>query len=386
MSRPKDDDPDMFRIIVATDVHLGYMEKDPARGNDSLVSFEEILEIASKNNADFVLLGGDLFHENKPSRRTLHGCMALLRKYCMGNKPIQYEFLSDQSVNFDHCQFPTLNYDDPNLNVSMPVLSIHGNHDDPTGQGNLCSLDILHTAGLVNYFGKTSNLEKIQLSPLLFQKGNTKVCLYGLGSVRDERLHRMFVHKNVTMLRPKENQEDWFNMFVVHQNRSKHSATNYIPEQFLDDFLDLIIWGHEHECRIDPEWNGVQNFYVSQPGSSVATSLSEGETVKKHIGLLQIKGKDFMMKKIPLETVRPFYMEDIVLGETTLNPDDHNVSKQMEAFCTEKVETLLDKAGKGRKFILCLKYDPNPIIDSATERYFVSLSVCINFALHIVCI
>ena len=51
---------------------------------------------------DFILLGGDLFHENKPSRKTLHATMALFRKYCMGDKPCQLEFLSDQSVNFSN--------------------------------------------------------------------------------------------------------------------------------------------------------------------------------------------------------------------------------------------------------------------------------------------
>ncbi|KAL0173805.1 hypothetical protein M9458_029773, partial [Cirrhinus mrigala] len=54
---------------------------------------------------------------------------------------------------------------------------------------------------------------------------------------------------------------------------SKHGATNYIPEQFLDDFLDLVVWGHEHECKIAPVRNEQQLFYVTQPGSSVVTSL-----------------------------------------------------------------------------------------------------------------
>lgn len=342
--QPTQDSDDILKIIVATDIHLGYAEKDGIRGNDSLVAFEEILENAKKHDVDFILLGGDLFHENKPPRRIMHGCISLLRKYCMGDKPVQFEYLSDQSKDFNHCQFPYLNYEDPNLNISIPVFSIHGNHDDPTGQGNLCTLDVLHTSGFVNYFGKHTSLEKIEMSPLLLQKGSTKLAMYGLGSIRDERLHRMFLKKTVSMLRPRENQDEWFNMFVIHQNRSKHTMTNYIPEQFLDDFIDLVIWGHEHECRIEPEWNSVQNFYVSQPGSSVATSLSEGETVKKHIGLLQVKGKNFKMTKIPLETVRQFYMEDIVLGDTSLNPHDHNIAKKVEAFCSEKVETLLEKA------------------------------------------
>lgn len=339
------DDANTLRILLATDIHLGYAERDPVRGNDSLVAFEEILENAQKYNVDFVLLGGDLFHENKPSRRIMHGCLSLLRKYCMGDKPIQFEFLSDESVNFGHCQFPTLNYEDPNFNISIPVFSIHGNHDDPTGSGNLCSLDIIHSAGLINYFGKTTSLEKIQLSPLLLQKGSTKLALYGLGSVRDERLHRMFVKKDVTMLRPREDKDDWFNLLLLHQNRAKHSTTNYIPEQFLDDFLDLVFWGHEHECRIIPEWNGVQNFFVTQPGSSIATSLSEGETKQKHIGLLMVRGKDFKIKPIALQTVRQFYMEDIVLTDTSINPDDHSAMKKVEAFCRTKVEKMLEKAG-----------------------------------------
>ncbi|XP_045212304.2 double-strand break repair protein MRE11-like isoform X2 [Mercenaria mercenaria] len=341
-----EEEENILKILIATDNHLGYAEKDPVRGNDSLVTFEEILENARKHDVDFVLLGGDLYHENKPSRKTLHGSMALLRNYCLGDKPVQFEFLSDQSKNFEHCEFPVLNYEDPNLNISIPVFSIHGNHDDPTGQGNLCSLDLLHSAGYVNYFGKTTSLDKIQVSPLLFQKGNTKLAMYGLGAIRDERLHRMFLHENVTMLRPKEDKDKWFNLFVIHQNRSKHGQTNHIPEQFLDDFLDLILWGHEHECRIEKERSETQNFHVTQPGSSIATSLSASETALKYCGVLEIKEKDFSIQKIRLETVRQFYMEDVILRETNLDPDDHDITKKMEAFCQQKVESLLEKAAR----------------------------------------
>ena len=31
--------------------------------------------------------------------------------------------------------FPAVNYEDPNLNIGIPVFSIHGNHDDPQGAG-----------------------------------------------------------------------------------------------------------------------------------------------------------------------------------------------------------------------------------------------------------
>ena len=66
------------------------------------------------------------------------------------------------------------------------IFSIHGNHDDPCGLGGFCSLDNLHTAGLINYFGRQNSLKEIVVSPLLFQKGETKLALYGMSSVKDE--------------------------------------------------------------------------------------------------------------------------------------------------------------------------------------------------------
>ncbi|KAB0370721.1 hypothetical protein FD755_017130, partial [Muntiacus reevesi] len=344
------DDENTFKILVATDIHLGFMEKDAVRGNDTFVTLDEILRLAQENDVDFILLGGDLFHENKPSRKTLHTCLELLRKYCMGDRPVQFEILSDQSVNFGFSKFPWVNYQDGNLNISIPVFSIHGNHDDPTGADALCALDILSCAGFVNHFGRSMSVEKIDISPVLLQKGSTKIALYGLGSIPDERLYRMFVNKKVTMLRPKEDENSWFNLFVIHQNRSKHGSTNFIPEQFLDDFIDLVIWGHEHECKIAPTKNEQQLFYVSQPGSSVVTSLSPGEAVKKHIGLLRIKGRKMNMQKIPLRTVRQFFMDDVVLADhpDIFNPDNPKVTQVIQNFCLEKVEEMLENAERER--------------------------------------
>ncbi|KAM4859227.1 double-strand break repair protein MRE11 [Thomomys bottae] len=344
------DDENTFKILVATDIHLGFMEKDAVRGHDTFVTLDEILRLAQENEVDFILLGGDLFHENKPSRKTLHTCLELLRKYCMGDRPVQFEIISDQSVNFGFSKFPWVNYQDGNLNISIPVFSIHGNHDDPTGADALCALDILSCAGFVNHFGRSMSVEKIDINPVLLQKGSTKIALYGLGSIPDERLYRMFVNKKVTMLRPKEDENSWFNLFVIHQNRSKHGSTNFIPEQFLDDFIDLIIWGHEHECKIAPTKNEQQLFYVSQPGSSVVTSLSPGEAVKKHVGLLRIKGRKMNMQKIPLHTVRQFFMEDIILANhpDIFNPDNPKVTQAIQSFCLEKIEEMLESAERER--------------------------------------
>ncbi|ORZ34906.1 Metallo-dependent phosphatase-like protein [Catenaria anguillulae PL171] len=305
---------DVIKILLATDNHLGFAERDPVRGNDSLRTFEEILQIANEKEVDMILLGGDLFHDSKPTVKTIHGTMNLLRKYCMGDRPCYLEYLSEGTTNFAH-QFNTVNYMDPNYNVGIPVFSIHGNHDDPTGDASLASLDLLSVSGLVNYFGRQTQVDDITISPVLLRKGQTMLSLYGLGNVRDERLHRTFLRKKVNLLRPHEFHDDWFNLMVVHQNRVPHGKTNYLPETFLDPFLHLVLWGHEHECLIDPVFNTQQEFYVTQPGSSIATALSEGEAKKKHVAVLKIFKSSFEIDKIPLRTVRPFLMDDLILSD-----------------------------------------------------------------------
>jgi len=83
----------------------------------------------------------------------------------------------------------------------------------------LCALNLLSVANLVNYFGKPDDIEDISISPILMKKGSTKMALYGLGSIRDERLHRLFMRSKVKYLQPKEQANDWFNVFMLHQNR-----------------------------------------------------------------------------------------------------------------------------------------------------------------------
>ena len=60
---------------------------------------------------------------------------------------------------------------------------------------------------------------EITVTPLLIRKGTTKLAMYGLSSVKDERLHRLFREGLVHMLRPEEDTEEWFNLLTLHQNR-----------------------------------------------------------------------------------------------------------------------------------------------------------------------
>ena len=62
---PTRPNPFMFGFLFLLSLQL--------RGKDSLDTFEEILKIGKENEVDFILLGGDLFHENRPPRHIVNG-------------------------------------------------------------------------------------------------------------------------------------------------------------------------------------------------------------------------------------------------------------------------------------------------------------------------
>lgn len=345
MSTSQHEDNDTFKILIATDIHLGFKHMDPVRGRDSMKTFEEVLHLAGKNEVDFVLLGGDLFHENKPPRAVMHGCLQLLRKYCVGDSCQSFQILNADTSG----SHPLTNTDnDPNLNISMPVFSIHGNHDEPTGPQLLSALDIIETAGLIRYFGKTSFDEEIRVTPLLLKKGRTKLALYGIGYVRSDKLHQMYVKKAVTLTRPEQDKDDWFNVFVLHQNRVKRPDKSHVEESFIDDFIDLVIWGHEHESKMTLARSSAGTSRVIQPGSTIATEFKPSEMSQKHVGLLTIRGRHCELKPIPLQTVRRLYIETHTPSVETAPSsvqDDEAAVKRLISHCETRVEALLSEAG-----------------------------------------
>ena len=90
----EDPDPDTMRILISTDNHLGYAETDNVRGNDSFAALEEVLYLAKEYSCDMVMLAGDLFHENRPSRRTLYKTSKMhttvFRCFCFGVSVIEH--------------------------------------------------------------------------------------------------------------------------------------------------------------------------------------------------------------------------------------------------------------------------------------------------------
>ena len=341
MSTATQDDasgPDVFRILVTNDNHVGFKEDDPIRLRDALVTFEEIVQIAKVKNVDLILHSGDLFDDCRPNRFWVTAVMKLLNEYCFGDKDVQFQQLKTAYSK------PS-NFESPHRNIDIPIYMIHGNHDDPGGEYGdshpLSVIDTLDVNYLVNYFGRQDNVEEeIEVKPILLQKGSSKLAMYGIGNVHDERLHRLFQAKKVKFLAPPEN-EGYFNLMSIHQNRYRGASggapsKNCIHSSFLPSFLNLVVWAHEHECIPSPEESVECGFHILQSGSSVQTSLSLSEQVPKHVFMLEICGDKFRTTHIPLLTVRNLVMDDLLLpmGATP-------GSQQGESLMTAKVESLI---------------------------------------------
>ncbi|XP_076459909.1 double-strand break repair protein MRE11-like [Babylonia areolata] len=362
--------PDTFKILLATDVHLGYKHDDEVMAEDSMNTFKEVLEIAQDKEVDFVLLGGDLFHHNNPPREILHGCLQLLEEYCLGGEQPAFEIEDPDPSPFEF-----------RSNVSMPVFSIHGNHDEPTGPKHLSVMDVMQSSGLVRYFGKTDSVEEIHLHPLLLKKGATKLALYGVGHIRSNKLQEMYDNGRVHMYDITEqiaaDQDDTFSILVLHQNRFKRADNTHVNEASIHGFLDLVFWGHEHESKLrtletDTHTEAVQGnggvYSLCQPGSTIATAFKKTEKFQKYVGMLTVTGKDFYVEPIKLTTVRQMFIH--IMPEQVPNnldqdeeltpeqvPDPSQGEKLLDE-CSQMVEKLLKKAENSRKPL----QPPEPLI------------------------
>lgn len=70
-------------------------------------------------------------------------------------------------------------------------------------------------------------------------------------------------------------------------------------------------------------------------GSSVATSLCEGEAKPKHVGILTVNKQRFKVKALKLKTVRPFVFDNLIL-------QDHEIQRNYTQSLSESVYDFVD--------------------------------------------
>lgn len=109
-------------------------------------------------------------------------------------------------------------------------------------------------------------------------------------------------------------------------------------------------------------------FRVTQPGSSVATSLVAGEAVCKKVGILDVRESNFRLQPIPLTQVRSFVMGSVDLArEPRLDPDDSKVDVKVAKVLEDKVRVLILNAQEKREELLLAAKDAGNVL----ARHFV---------------
>lgn len=71
----------MTRVIHTGDTHLGYQQyHEPARREDFLSAFRQVIEDAVAEDVDAVVHAGDLFHDRRPGLSDIMGTLSILRR------------------------------------------------------------------------------------------------------------------------------------------------------------------------------------------------------------------------------------------------------------------------------------------------------------------
>lgn len=155
---------------------------------------------------------------------------------------------------------------------------------------------------------------------------------------------------------------EYMNILIIHQNRFKGIRPgvpykNCIHTSMLPDFFDLVIWGNEHESSDELIEDQVKNFYVYQPGSSVATSMNAAEALPKHAGFFEVyEKKNFRFVPIKLKNQRPLYVKNIELDQLLehkkglknskrldLEEDTEEIEKEIVYKLEEEINQLLEE-------------------------------------------
>lgn len=318
-----------LRVLVTTDTHLGFAERDHIRGEDSFRAFEEVFQHARETRADCVLICGDLFHDVNPSKYTIYRTMEILQRNILGKKPIEVE--CTDNGNFVDIQKRTrnTNYYSENINIEVPVFAINGNHDEPSGHKGITALDIFAEAGLINYFGGLDGkITNKVLRPIVLRKKNAILNLYGMGGLRDETMANLLSQERIVL----EAAFKGVRLLVLHQTRCGAGVNSYVPEELLSKEVDLVIWGHMHKSEPVPVKNYKMGFHTIQPGSTVQTSLCKAESGDKHCVLLKVTEDGWASTPVLMQTPRSLVFRTILATESTI---EKKIKTEMRALLEE---------------------------------------------------
>ncbi len=260
-----------MKIAVISDTHLGFA-LNSERANDSFNALEQAFHLAIQEQAELILMPGDLFDSSIPTQETWHQAFELFSLPRKARKSeIKLFKLKPEKKEI--------------VFQGIPVIAIHGTHEFRSKEKSN-ALQILNSAqALIHFHAET----------LLIEKGLEKIAVHGLGGVPEKKA------KEAIQLWNSKPIENAFNVFVFHQSLKEFlpfddEMTASISLSDLPVGFDLYINGHLHWHAVHKLNKGL--FFI--PGSTIHTQMKKLEAEKpKGFVLFDTESNDLRFVSFP---------------------------------------------------------------------------------------
>ena len=271
-------------------MHLGAFPADERR-EDSFIQGREAIETAIQENADLIVLAGDVFDVRVPSQDVLAKAMSIFR-HAKEAQPKNAKISKLRGKDEKEISKTAL--------AGIPIVAIHGNHDR-RGKGLVNPVELMETAGLLIH---------LNIATAVFEINGEKAAIHGMSYVPEKYAKEVLQKFNPTPVKGAAN------IFVFHQSIGQFLySDDEHPTLMLEDLpqgFDLIADGHMHWAA-EHSKNGL-NFILT--GSTVSTQMRKIEAERKKAIHFFEDGK---LRQVPIESQRPLFYETLDFKE--IEPD-----------------------------------------------------------------
>ncbi len=270
-----------MKIAIISDTHFGFKENDSELNLDCYINAYQSFELAIKNNAELILMPGDIFDLEIPTQETFDKTFLLLNTLIGNQKNIP----KDKDVTI----------------TALPIVVISGTHEY-RGKEYKGPVDVLESAKYIY---------KLEKEHIIFENNNEKIAIHGMKGVPEKVAKDLLDKIN---FKPIENAK---NLIMFHQSFKEFLpfddemvatlTLNDLPKGF-----DLYIDGHIHLSNIITTEFG--KFLL--PGSTILTQIKKKEIeIPKGMYIYDSEKDTLDFHKIPIQ--RKYYLEEIKIDKNT---------------------------------------------------------------------
>jgi len=255
-----------FSFVHVADIHLGYEQYNlSVRREDFTRAFHEVVEKTLELRPDFMVIAGDLFHQARPSNKTLESAVQNFRKL---------------------------------READIPVLVVDGSHDAAPNIITGTILNPLDSAGLIHYLPRHENA----------CWENDSCYVYGVPNFRTRQRTERQLPAFYELKKPKPN-ADKFNIFIFHMALDIPEIMKGRPSGIAEASPDYIPGGFDYYAggHLHTPWQIPFKGSILVYSGSTETVSYEDANVEKGFYYVEVNGKDDIeINRIKLNSPRIF--------------------------------------------------------------------------------